>query len=106
MMMCTQKGVRMFYVRINDGRGCEIRAFFSKKAADRYAEIVNLEIADALAAGAAHRCDSRTARLLMEHALRRAAAHATVGYKVGDIPGMSMDELYEIYAEYVLDLDI
>lgn len=95
----------MFYVRVNDGRGAEIRAFYAKKSADRFAEIVNQEIGEAGAAGAAHRCDSRTARLLMEHALRRAAAHATVGYKLGDIPGMPMDELYEIYADYVLDLD-
>lgn len=103
-MIREQKGVRMFYVRVNDDRGCEIRVFYSKKAADRFAEIVNQDIAEAAAAGAAHRCDSRTARRLMEHALRRAAAYATVGYKVGDIPGMSMDELYEIYADYVLDL--
>lgn len=104
-MMREQKGVRMFYVRVNDGRGCEIRAFYAKKSADRFEEIVNLEIGEAGAAGAAQRCDSRTARLIMEHALRRAAARATVGYKVGDIPAMPMDELYGIYADYVLDLD-
>ena len=105
MMMCTQKGVRMFYVRVNDDRGCEIRAFFSKKAADRFAEIVNLELEQAGASGSAQRCDSRTARLLMEHALRRAASCSRVGYKVGEIPGMSMDDLYDVYADYVLDLD-
>lgn len=95
----------MFYVRVNDDRGCEIRAFYSKKAADRFADIVNLEIEEAGASGSAQRCESRTARMLMEHALRRAAACVSVVYKVGEIPAMSMDELYGIYADYVLDLD-
>lgn len=95
----------MFYVRVNDDRGSEIRAFYSKKSADRFAGIVNHEIDDAGVVGSAQRCDGRTARLLMEHALRRAASRASVSYTVGDIPSMTMDELYDVYAEYVLDLD-
>lgn len=95
----------MFYVRVNDDRGSEIRAFYSKKSADRFAEIVNHEIDDAGVVGSAQRCDGRTARLLMEHALRRAVANVSVSYSVGDIPTMTMDELYAAYADCVLDLD-
>lgn len=92
----------MFYILVTDDNGSEVHAFWSKRAAEKFCEVVNAELDLAGASGSAMRTDNRTARLMMERALRRAASGGRTGYMLSEIPTMPIDELYRWYGMYVL----
>ena len=88
----------MFYNLVTDDNGSEVRAFWSKRAAEQFRDVANV----AGASGSAMRCDCRTARLMMERELRRVASEGRTDYTVSEIPTMPIDELYRLYGLYVL----
>ena len=92
----------MFYILVNDDNGSEVHAFWSKRAAEQFRDVVNAEIDANAAHGSAMRTDCRTARLMMERELRRVASEGRTGYMVSEIPTMPIDELYRWYGLYVL----
>lgn len=92
----------MFYILVTDDNGSEVHAFWSKRAAEQFRDVVNAELDSAGASGSAMRCDCRTARLMMERELRRVASERRTGYMVSEIPTMPIDELYRWYGFYVL----
>lgn len=92
----------MFYIMVTDDNGSEVHAFWSKRAAEQFCDVVNAELDAAGAPGAAMRTDNRTARLMMERELRRVAAEGHTRYMVSEIPTMPIDELYRWYGLYVL----
>lgn len=92
----------MFYIMVTDDNGSEVHAFWSKRAAEQFRDVVNAELNEAGASGSAMRCDCRTARLMMERELRRVASEGRTGYMVSEIPTMPIDELYRWYGLYVL----
>lgn len=92
----------MFYILVTDDNGSEVHAFWSKRAAEKFSEVVNSELDLAGASGSAMRTDNRTARLMMERELRRVASEGRTGYMVSEIPTMPIDELYQWYNLYVL----
>lgn len=92
----------MFYILVTDDNASEVHAFWSKRAAEQFRDVVNAELDAHAAAGSAMRCDCRTARLLMERELRRVASEGRTGYMVSEIPTMPIDELYRLYGLYVL----
>lgn len=92
----------MFYILVTDDNGSEVHAFWSKRAAEKFCDVVNAELDLAGASGSAMRTDNRTARLMMERELRRAASEGRTGYMVSEIPTMPIDELYRWYGLYVL----
>lgn len=92
----------MFYILVTDDNGAEVHAFWSKRAAEQFCDVVNAEIDAAGTSGAAMRTDNRTARLMMERELRRVASEDRTGYTLSEIPTMPIDELYRWYGLYVL----
>lgn len=92
----------MFYILVTDDSGSEVHAFWSKRAAEQFRDVVNAELDAAGASGSALRCDCRTARLMMEKELRRVASEGCARYMVSEIPTMPIDELYRWYGLYVL----
>lgn len=92
----------MFYILVTDDNGSEVHAFWSKRAAEQFSDVVNAELDAAGAHGSAIRTDCRTARLMMERELRRIASEGRTHYMVSEIPTAPIDELYRWYTLYIL----